>query len=148
MRQPAAGWVHEVASQMRRRLGILVFLVLVIAAGGCVPVPAAMRGVDACARAMSLQPVDAGWLAEQAPYEELYRTMVEARSSQLRRSMEAITTCYQPGDEIWLWRRSVWLSADANEFVAGVETGYALVRNGASVGGVSVGQQQTGGRVR
>ncbi|MCB0052580.1 MAG: hypothetical protein KDE24_23895, partial [Caldilinea sp.] len=73
----------------------------------------------------------------------------EARSSQLRRSMEAITTCYQPGDEIWLWRRSVWLPADNNEFVAGVETGYALVRNGASVaGGVAVSQQQTGGSVR
>jgi len=143
------GQVHEEVAQMRRRLGTLVFLAMVIAAGGCVPVPAAVRGADACARAMSLQPVDAGWLAEQAPYEELYRTMVEARSSQLRRSMEAITTCYQPGDEIWLWRRSVWLPADNNEFVAGVETGYALVRNGASVvGGVAVSQQQTGGRVR
>lgn len=97
---------------------------------------------------MSLQPVDAGWLAEQAPYEEVYRTMVEARSLPLRRSMEAITTCYQPGDEIWLWRRSIWLPADHNEFVAGEESGYALVRNGASVGGVAVSQQQTGGRVR
>ncbi len=133
---------------MRRSLVTLVFLALVTVTGGCVPVPAAMRGADGCARAMSLHPVDAGWLAEQAPYEELYRTMVEARSSQLRRSMEAITTCYQPGDEVWLWRRSVWLPANNNEFVAGEETGYALVRNGASVGGVTVAQQQTSGRVR
>ena len=74
--------------------------------------------------------------------------MVEARSPQLRREIEAITTCYQPGDEIWAWRRPVWLPVGKNEFVAGEENGYALVRNGTAVGGVAVTQQQTGGRVR
>ncbi len=139
--------VHVRALPMRWAAAL--FLVpLLLAVGGCVAVPAAMRGVDPCARAMSLQPVDAGWLAEQAPYEEVYRTMVEARSLPTRRNMEALTTCYQPGDELWLWRRSVWLPVGHNEFVAGEETGYALVRSGATVGGVAVAQQQTGGRVR
>ncbi len=137
---------------MGRRLARNLIILLCVAAlgglSGCAALPDAVRGGDPCVRAMALQPVDAGWLAQPTPYEEVYRTMVEARSPQLRREIEAITTCYQPGDEIWVWRRPVWLPVDQNEFVAGEESGYALVRNGTAVGGVAVGQQQTGSRVR
>lgn len=136
------------AGRLLRDLLILLVLAGLGGLAGCTALPGTVQGGDPCVRAMALQPVDAGWLAQPTPYEEIYRIMVEARSLNVRRGMEAITTCYQPGDEIWAWRRSVWLPVEKNEFVAGEENGYALVRNGIAMGGVAVAQQQTGGRVR
>jgi hypothetical protein len=90
---------------------------------------------------MGLRPVDPAWLQQEQPYGSLVRQLQTTRSLPTRRQLEALITCYRAGDEIWAWDRSTWIAATGEQFSAGSESGYALLRNGAVIGGVQIAAQ-------
>jgi hypothetical protein len=91
-----------------------------------------------CARAKGLNPVDRAWLEDESSFEKLFQLLQESRSLPVRRRLEAVITCYRPGDEIWQWSRPAWETGDGEQVVAVDVTGYALVRAGLVLGGVEV----------
>lgn len=117
-----------------------VVLILLASAllGACRGVGGPFDAGAQCARAKSLAPVDRAWLADESSFEKLFQLLQESRSLPLRRRLEAVITCYRPGDEIWQWSRPAWEAGDGEQVQAVDVTGYALVRAGQVLGGVEV----------
>ncbi len=131
------GWVTRNVSYLP--VGLLLATCLWVAA--CTPLAGPLDADASCLRAANLESIDREWLTHEVTYQAVFQTMQETRSLPTRRQIEAMTTCFRPGDDLWNWRRTTWVEQGNDTYVATNEIGFALVRDGAVLGGVLIAQR-------